>query len=234
MAWQVPGAVTSDSRLDQLGARDATRAFMNKVYAWMVGGLALTAGTAFVVASTPALLQVVMPLFMPLIIAELVLVLAFSFLAHKVSSPVAALMFLGYAFLNGLTFSVIFLAYTGASIGGTFATTALMFGALSLYGTVTKKDLSAWGTFLFMGLIGVLIASVVNIFLGSGMLGFVISCAGVVVFAGLTAYDTQKLRSLYAQHGGERGNMAINGALQLYLDFINLFIMLLRLFGQRR
>jgi uncharacterized protein len=227
------GAVSSELNARAVHSQDAVRVFMNRVYGWMMAGLALTAGTAMVVASSRALLGMVLPMFYPLVIAELVVVLAFSFLSHKVSAPIAGLMFLGYAFLNGLTFSVLFLAYTQASIAGAFASTALTFGALSVYGTVTKKDLSAWGTFLFMGLIGVVIASIVNIFLASSALGFILSCAGVVVFAGLTAYDTQKLRSIAAQ-GGATGNLAINGALTLYLDFINLFIMLLRLFGSRR
>lgn len=232
MRYQVPGAVTSDAQ--QGLAQDATRAFMTRVYAWMFGGLMLTAGTAFVVAATPALMQAVLPLFYPLIIAELVLVFAFSFLVHKVNPVVAALMFLGYAFLNGLTFSVLSLVYTGASIASTFAVTSLMYGGLTVYGATTKKDLSPWRTFLFMGLIGIVLASIVNIFLASGMLNFVLGCAGVLVFAGLTAYDNQKLREMHRAHGDARGTLAINGALQLYLDFINLFISLLRLFGQRR
>jgi FtsH-binding integral membrane protein len=142
-------------------------------------------------------------------------------------------MFLGYAFLSGLTFSVIGLRYTGASIAGVFATTSLMFGGMTVYGAVTKKDLSPWRTFLFMGVWGIFIASIVNIFLGSGLLNFVLGCAGVLVFAGLTAYDNQKLREMHRAHG-DGGNLAINGALVLYLDFINLFISLLRLFGGRR
>ncbi len=233
MGYEVRGAVTGDGQVGSVGAADATRAFMQKVYLWMMGGIMLTAATAFVVATTPALLQIVLPLYLPLIIAELVLVVAFSFLSQKASAPVAALMFLGYAFLSGLTFSVIGLRYTGASIAGVFATTSLMFGGMTVFGAVTKKDLGPWGTFLFMGLWGIVIASIVNIFLGSGMLSFVLGCAGVIVFAGLTAYDNQKLRQMHRAHG-DRGNLAINGALILYLDFINLFISLLRLFGGRR
>jgi uncharacterized protein len=234
MRYQAPGAVSSEAYGRLQGARDSTRTFMNRVYAWMVAGLALTAGTAFFVGTSPALLHAVAPMIWPLFFVQLGLVLAFSFLSHKVSPVVAALMFLGYAFANGILFSTLALAYTGASIAGAFLSTSVTFGALSLYGTVTKKDLSAWGTFLFMGLIGIVVASIVNIFLGSGMLSFVLGCAGVLVFAGLTAYDTQRLRSMHAQLGDSRGNLAINGALQLYLDFINLFISLLRLFGDRR
>jgi FtsH-binding integral membrane protein len=234
MRYPVPGAVTVDAQQRSAGALEATRAFMGKVYGWMTAGMALTAGTALIVASTPALLRVVMPMFYPLMIAEVALVLAFSFLSRRVSGAVAALMFMAYAFLNGLTFSVLFLAYTGGSIAGAFASTALAFGGLTVYGAVTKRDLSPMRTFLVMGLWGIFFASIINIFMASGMLNFVLGCAGVLVFSGLTAYDNQKLRQMHAAYGDEKGTMAIHGALTLYLDFINLFISLLRLFGQRR
>lgn len=233
MAFEVRGAVSGDVVGGRADQASATSAFMTRVYAWMMAGIAITAVTAFVVVTTPALLQVVLPLYLPLIIAELVLVIAFSFLSQKVSAPVAAMMFLGYAFLSGLTFSVIGLRYTGASIAGVFATTSLMYGGMTVFGAVTKKDLSPWRTFLVMGIWGIFIASIVNLFLGSGLLNFVLGCAGVLVFAGLTAYDNQKLREMHRAFG-DRGNLAINGALMLYLDFINLFISLLRLFGSRR
>ncbi len=234
MAWQTPGSV-GISNNSQIVADEATRTYMSAVYRWMVAGLAITGVTAVVVASNASLAQAVMGLYLPLIIGELVLVMALSFLAPKVSGPVAALMFLGYAFMTGLTFSVLFLRYSLGSIGSTFFITAGAFGALSIYGTVTKKNLSSWSTFLFMGLIGVVLAGVVNIFLQSSGLSFVIACAGVLVFAGLTAYDTQKLREHHAnmQHKS-RSSAAITGALILYLDFINLFLMLLRLLGNRR
>lgn len=216
-------------------AQESANVFMAKVYRWMVGGLALTGVTSWVVASNQALAATMLRLFVPLLVAELVCVLAFSFIASRVSGAVAALLFLGYAFLNGLTFSIIFLVYELGSIASVFAITAVMFGALSIYATTTKRDLSGWGTFLFMGLIGIIAAGVVNLFIGSGMLQFVIACAGVVIFAGLTAYDTQKLRAMHASSGfNSAGALAIVGALILYLDFVNLFLKLLQLFGRRR
>jgi FtsH-binding integral membrane protein len=235
MAWQTPGSDVGIRNNTQIVADEATRTYMTAVYRWMVAGLAITGITAVGVASNAQLQQMVLGFYLPLIVGELVLVLALSFLAPKVSGPVAALMFTGYAFMTGLTFSVLFLRYSLGSIGSTFFITAGAFGALSIYGTVTKKNLSTWSTFLFMGLIGVILAGVVNIFLQSSGLSFVIACAGVLVFAGLTAYDTQKLREHHANMGHKsRGSAAITGALILYLDFINLFLMLLRLLGNRR
>jgi FtsH-binding integral membrane protein len=146
---------------------------------------------------------------------------------------VATLLFLGYSLLNGVTLSIVFLVYTAESIGSTFVVTAAMFGAMSVYGYVTKKDLTSWGSFLFMGLIGVVIASVVNIFLRSDSVSWVVSAIGVIVFTGLTAYDTWKLKELAAA-GHEGRKPAILGALTLYLDFINLFLMMLRFMGGRR
>lgn len=216
-------------------AQESARVFMQRVYWWMSFGLALTGLTAFVVAMNQSLTALVLSMFMPLLVVEFIVVIAFSFLQSKVSGPVAAAMFIGYAFLNGLTFSVIFLAYELGSIGVTFAITAGMFGAMSVYGTVTKKDLSGWGSFLLMGLVGIIIAGVVNMFVRSSMMTFVTSCAGVVIFAGLTAYDTQKLRQHHANSGfSSAQSLAITGALMLYLDFINLFLKLLQLFGRRR
>jgi FtsH-binding integral membrane protein len=151
------------------------------------------------------------------------------------SRRLAGAMFIGYAALTGMTLSIYFLIYTAGSIGQAFLMTAGTFGAMSLYGTVTKKDLSGWSAFLFMGLVGVVIASVINIFTRSDMLGFVTACACVVVFAGLTAYDTQKLRQMHASTGySAAASISIVGALTLYLDFINLFLALLRIFGRRR
>lgn len=216
-------------------AEESASAFMAKVYRWMVAGLALTAGTAFFVASNQEAFALVRGLYLPLIIAELGVVLVFSFIAHKISGPVAGAMFLGYSFLSGLTLSAIFFRYNLGSISTSFFITSAMFGAMSVYGTVTKKDLSAWSTFLLMGLIGVVMAGVANIIMHSDFLSFVLSCAAVVVFAGLTAYDTQKLRQMHASSGySSAGSLAINGALVLYLDFINLFLNILRLFGSRR
>jgi FtsH-binding integral membrane protein len=144
-------------------------------------------------------------------------------------------LFLGYSVLTGLTMSVIFLIYTRSSIGSAFLLTAGTFGAMSVFGTVTRKNLSSWATFLIMGAIGIFIASIVQVFMQSPMLNFVLGCAGVLVFAGLTAYDTQKLREMHAGSGySSAATLSIVGALVLYLDFINLFLSLLRLFGDRR
>lgn len=235
MAWQTPGSDVGIRSNNEILTDEAARTYMGAVYRWMVAGLAITGITAVAVASNAQLQQMVMGFYLPLIIGEVVLVLALSFLARRVSGPVAGLMFVGYAFMTGLTFSVLFLVYRLGSIGSTFFITAGAFGALSIFGTVTKKNLSSWSTFLFMGLIGVVLAGVVNLFLHSSGLSFVIACAGVLVFAGLTAYDTQKLRENHASMGHKsRGSAAITGALILYLDFINLFLMLLRLLGNRR
>lgn len=216
-------------------------AFMAGVYRWMMLGLLLTAGTAWFTATNPAMLQIVFGtpfVFFGLIIAELGLVLAISAAIHRLSAATASGLFLLYSALNGVTLSSVLLAYTGASVVQAFVVTAGMFGAMSVYGLVTKKDLTSWGSFLFMGLIGIVIASLVNMFLQSSAMSFVLSGLGVIVFTGLTAYDTQKLKEM-----GDSAPMndalairrgTILGALTLYLDFINLFLMLLRLFGGRR
>lgn len=219
---------------------EATRAFLRRVYFFMSIGLGVTGLVALAMLSSPAALQFVFGtpgVFMGLIIAELLLVVAFSAAAPKVSSTVAALMFFGYAALSGVTFSVIFLRYTLGSIGSTFLITGGMFAALSFYGLVTKRDLSSVGSFCMMGLFGFIIASVVNIFLKSPMLYWLATFAGVIVFTGLTVYDTAKLKALGAEvgsEGEEHTKAALQGALILYLDFINLFLLLLRLFGRRR
>lgn len=214
----------------------AQRAFMTQVYGWMFVGLGVTALTAFVTASSEAIFVPVMNHFMLLIAVEFGLVLALSFLAQRLSAALAGLLFLVYAMVNGLTLSAIFFVYQLGSITSAFGITAGVFGAMTLYATVTRKDLSAWGSFLFIGLIGVLVAGIVNVFVRNDMMGFVVSCACVVVFAGLTAYDTQKLRTYFAAAwaGGGVASLAVVGALTLYLDFINLFLALLRLFGRRR
>lgn len=227
-----PSYVDSNTRIL---AQESARAFMAGVYRWMVLGLAVTGGTALYVASNGALFESLLPWMRPLILVELGLVLALSWLASRINGVVAGALFLAYALLNGVTFSVIFSIYQLGSIASVFFVTAATFGALSLYGTFTKKDLSAWGTFLIMGLFGLVIAGVVNLFLHSEAVTFVTSCAGVVVFAGLTAWDTQKLRAFHASMGfSSAASLSIAGALTLYLDFINLFISLLRLMGKRR
>ncbi|GMU58479.1 MAG: Bax inhibitor-1/YccA family protein [Myxococcales bacterium] len=216
-------------------AQESARVFMQRVYWWMTMGLGLTGITSWVVASNQALFAALAPHFMILMLGGFGIVLLFSFIAQKVSGPVAAGMFLIYAFINGLVFSVLFYVYELGSIASAFFITAAGFAAMSVYGTVTKKNLSAWAPFLFIGLIGIIIAGIVNIFLQSDMLGFVKSAAAVVIFAGLTAYDTQKLRQYHASSGfSSAQSLAIHGALILYLDFINLFLALLRLFGRRR
>jgi hypothetical protein len=233
MAWQ--SGLQSNLPVDQVLVEESQRTFMSRIYRWMFAGLALTGGIAFYTVTNEALLGFVMKSYWFLIIAELGLVLALSFLVRRLSASTAGLMFVAYASLNGLTLSGIFLAYRLGSVAQAFFVTAGAFGAMSLYGTVTKKDLTSWGSFLYMGLIGLVIAGVVNFFLHSGLLSFVWSCVSVVVFTGLTAYDTQKLRRMH-EMGGEGGvqALAIVGALTLYLDFINLFLSILRLFGKRR
>jgi FtsH-binding integral membrane protein len=215
----------------------AQQQYLSKVYGWMVGGLLLTGGTAWWVAITPAVLQTIMGMMLFLILAEFGLVIYLSARIGKMSKNAAILSFLTFSFINGLTLSVILLIYTEESIYTTFIITAVMFGAISLYGFTTKKSLSAMGSFMFMGLIGIIIASVVNMFIESSALNFAISIIGVIVFAGLTAWDTQKLKEMYMiQYQGNdmETKGAIIGALTLYLDFINLFLFLLRLFGNRR
>ncbi|GAM10387.1 inner membrane protein YbhL [Geobacter sp. OR-1] len=203
---------------------------MGAVYGWMAAGLALTAIVSMAVVSSPALLNMLYGnrmMFFGLMIVELGLVFAISGFAVRMGTVTAAPLFLLYSALNGVTISGIFLVYTGQSITSAFVTTAGTFGAMSVYGLVTKRDLTSLGSFCFMGLIGIVIASIVNIFLHSNMMQFVISGIGLIVFIGLTAYDTQKLK-------GVRGGAAVAGALALYLDFINIFLMMLQLFGDRR
>ena len=203
-------------------------------------GLATTAVVSLYTASSPTMLQFIFGtpmVFVGLIIAELALVLALSAGINRVQSSSAVAMFFIYSALNGLTLSAVFLTYTSASIASTFFVTAGTFGIMSVYGYTTKKDLTSWSSFLFMGLIGIVLASLVNIFLKSESIYWVITYAGVIVFVGLTAYDTQKIKQLglqgFADSESERKG-AVIGALQLYLDFINLFLMLLRIFGRQR
>lgn len=220
---------------------EVVNAFMRGVYGWMTGGLALTAGIALYVASNPSLVQAIFSntmIVILLIIAQFGLVITLSAAIRKLSPGTAGGLFLLYSALTGVTFSVIFLAYTQADIFKAFLTAGGMFGAMSIYGMTTKKDLTSWGSFLFMGLIGLVIAMVVNIFLASAMMDFVISIIGVIIFTGLTAYDTQRLKDMGDVAPGRDGaavkRATILGALTLYLDFINLFLMLLRLFGGGR
>ena len=220
---------------------EAVNAFLRGVYGWMCLGLFVTAAAALFTVSSPALMQAVFGnqvLLIVLIVAELGLVIGLSAAINRLSAGTASLLFLAYSALNGVTLSAIFVVYSPAVIIKAFLVSGGMFGAMSLYGLLTKKDLTSFGSFLFMGLIGIVIAMVVNIFLKSAMMDFVVSCLGVLIFTGLTAYDTQKLRRfgesapLDDATAVRRG--AILGALTLYLDFINLFLMLLRLFGGNR
>ena len=218
----------------------ASASFFPKVYGWMTAGLALTALAAVFTLTSEGLLQLIFGnrlVFYGLIIGELGLVIALSAAINRISSLAATLMFLLYSALNGVTFAGIFLMYTSSSIASTFLVASGTFAAMGLYGYATKRDLTGWGSFLFMGLIGIVIASLVNIFLQSAMITWVTTYIGVFVFVGLTAYDTQKLKRIgeggFAD-GESQKKAAILGALTLYLDFINLFLMLLRIMGNRR
>jgi FtsH-binding integral membrane protein len=205
-------------------------------YRWMSLGLALTGAVAMGVASSPAALRFLFSspiVYFGLFFAQLGLVVALSSMAHRVSSAAAATMFFVYAALTGVTFSTLFLLYTRASIAGTFFVTAGSFAGLSAVGLVSKRDLSGVGRFAIFALFGILIAGVVNVFLASSGLNLLLTIGGVLVFGVLTAYDTQKLRNLFAS-GEVHGNLPIVGALTLYLDFVNMFLFLLRLFGSRR
>ena len=236
MPFDASARVAARDQVLVRGASDVERRFMTAVYRWMTLGLALTAGVAYSVASSEAALQLVLGnrvVFFGMIIAEFGLVIWISAAANRLSAAAAGGLFLLYSALNGATLSVVLLMYTGSSVALAFVTTAGTFGAMSVFATVTRRDLTSWGSFLMMGLVGIVIASVVNIFLRSGAMSFVISCAAVVVFTGLAAYDTQKLRAL-ARAGGGAAAMPVNGALALYLDFVNLFLALLRLLGDRR
>ncbi|MDE0887489.1 MAG: Bax inhibitor-1/YccA family protein [Myxococcota bacterium] len=214
--------------------------FMIRVYNWMTTGLGITGLVAYSVADTPALTDIIfgnaiIPIV--LIIAQIGLVFWLAARVMQMSAQQAMGVFVLYAALTGVTFSVVFLTYTASSITSTFLVTAGTFGAMSFYGYTTKKDLTSWGSFLFMGLIGIIIASVVNIFLQSSAMYWVITYAGVLIFVGLTAYDTQKIKemNILGNEGTEEDTKeAIRGALSLYLDFINLFLMLLRVMGTRR
>ncbi|PIE56598.1 MAG: hypothetical protein CSA34_02985 [Desulfobulbus propionicus] len=220
--------------------QEASTVFLAKVFTWMAIGLGVTGLVAFATAQSGlAIALASSPLFFVLMLVELGLVFYLSARVDKMQPTTATGLFMGYSFLNGLVLSMIFLAYTGGSIAGTFAIAAGMFGAMALYGMVTKRDLSGLGSFMFMGLVGIIIASVVNIFLRSSSLDWAISGIGVVVFVGLTAYDVQKIKNMGEQGIMQQGEAAIQkgaiiGALALYLDFINLFLMLLRFFGGSR
>jgi FtsH-binding integral membrane protein len=229
------------------GAIDAgLRAYMLRVYNYMLSGLVLTGITAWIVATVPAVRDVffvttargvgLSGLGWVALLAPLGLVLLLSWRINSMSLRGAQGLFWGYAALMGVSLAPILLLYTGASVAEVFFITAATFGAMSLWGYTTKSDLTGMGSFLFMGLIGIIIASVVNFFLQSAMIQWVVSFAGVLIFTGLTAYDTQWIKNMYVANddGTVAGRKAIFGALKLYLDFINLFMMLMRIMGDRR
>ncbi len=217
------------------------RSFVTKVYKWMGFGLLLTALAAYLAASSETFISMLsqnMMIFYLLIIGELGLVIYLSTRIQKMSAEAAAGSFIVYSILNGLTISLLLLMYTGESIAATFLSTALTFGAMSVYGYYTKRDLTTMGSYLYMALIGLIIASVVNIFWANGTLYWIISYVGILIFVGLTAYDTQKIKKIGVTVNMDDSQtsqkLAIIGALALYLDFINLFLMLLRVAGDRR
>lgn len=225
--------------MDQTQVQLRVGTFVRSVYNWMAIGLALTGLVAYFVAHTPVLFSIAMKAFILFAIAELVLVFALSARIGKMQPSTATAMFIGYAILNGVTLSAIFIIYAKALIASTFFICALMFAGLSIFGWVTKKDLTGVGNFMFMGLIGILIASVVNIFIQSSGMQMIISYIGVLVFAGLTAYDTQTIKHMaMSQPAGTSAGVvrkgAIIGALKLYLDFILMFQFLLTILGGSR
>jgi FtsH-binding integral membrane protein len=234
----------SEARTTPLGRESSADSatlvqFFNSVYAWMASGVALSALVAWWVSTQPQLMAQIFrgPALIILFIVQIGLVIAVSAAINKISATVATALFMLYSALNGLTLSAIFIVYTGASLVATFAAAAGMFGAMSVYGFVTKRDLSRLGSLLFMALIGLVIATVVNIFWANSMLYWIITYAGILIFVGLTAYDTQNLKRIALQTADNpsmAARLAISGALKLYLDFINLFLLLLRVMGDRR
>jgi FtsH-binding integral membrane protein len=217
----------------------AVASFFNSVYAWMCAGLALTAVVAGWVSVRPDVMLHIFngPALIGLFIAQIVLVGVISAATRRLSATVATALFLLYAALMGLTLSGIFLVYTAASIAGAFVASAAMFGVMSFIGMVTKADLSGLGKLMFMGLIGLIVASLVNVFFAHGAITWLLSYIGVVIFVGLTAYDTQRLKQFALATAGDQAmasRLAVNGALMLYLDFLNLFLFLLQIMGQGR
>lgn len=222
---------------------EGLRSYMLKIYNYMTGGLAVTGIISYLIANNPSFLRL---FFTPTgysgfgwlaLLAPLIMVFAFGWVVNRGTIAQVQAMFWGFSALMSVSLAPIFLIYTGASITRVFLITAATFGALSLYGYTTKKDLSGWGSFLFIGLIGLIIASIVNFFMQSPGLYYALSYIGILIFAGLTAYDTQNLKNMYYQSGmgGDTADrIAISGALSLYLDFINMFLYLLRLLGDRR
>ncbi len=216
------------------------RAHMNAVYGLMSIAMLITGGVAFIVGNNEPMLVAIFgtPLKWAVMFAPLIVVFAFGAMINRMSAAVAQMVFWGFAALMGLSISFIFAVYTGVSIAQTFLVTAIAFAGLSLWGYTTKKDLSGWGTFLIMGVIGLIVAMIVNIFLQSPAIMFAVSALGVLIFAGLTAYDTQSIKNEYIAHAAHGDaewmqKSAIMGALRLYLDFLNMFMFLLQFLGNR-
>lgn len=221
--------------------RSSLQTFMAQVYGWMMVGLLLTAFVAWYTASTETVMMYIFSnklVFWGLIIFQLAIVFVISGMVQRLSAGVATSLFMLYSVLTGLLLSSIFFIYTEGSIASAFVVSAGMFGIMSLYGYITKRDLSGLGNILLMGLIGLLLATVVNIWLASDTLMWITTYLGVIIFVGMTAYDTQQLKNIAAQSGAFDSSMqrkvAIIGALSLYLDFINLFLYMLRILGNRR
>lgn len=230
----------SNTTQSEVSMTSVFASLMRKVYLWMTFALAASGLAAYYVATSPRLLQAIYGnsyMMWVLIIAELALVIGLTAAIRKLSFPVAALMFAVYSIVNGVVLSSIFLAYTMSSIATTFFATAGTFGAMAVIGSVTKKDLTKIGSYALMGLIGVIIASVINIFVGNGVMDIIISIIGILIFVGLTTYDAQKIKQMMLAAddvNDETQKLAVIGALSLYLDFINLFLYLLRFLGRGR
>jgi FtsH-binding integral membrane protein len=241
MVWQNPqqggafGSAMTD--VEAQGRSALATQFLNQVFGWMAGGLATSGAVAYAVLSSAALYGTVQRHFLLFAILQLVAVMVFSGMLQRMSVAVAAATFLGYSALTGLTLGVIVSMYTTASVANAFFVSAGTFGAMAVIGATTKKNLSGLGSFLMMGVIAILIASVVNFFLHSGALDFAVSILGALIFTGLAAVDVQRFKSmgfLGFSTTREASQMALRGALNLYLDFINMFLFLLRIFGDRR
>lgn len=232
----------TNNRYSEVSLSEAMPLVMRKVYLWMSLALLCSGITAYLTANNPQILQLVFtnaPVFYGIIIAEVVMVIAISSAINRLSFSTASLLFALYSVLTGLIMSSIFVVYTESSILSTFLITAGTFAVMSLWGYITKKDLSSWGNILFMALLGLVIATVVNIFMKSTQLMWITTYAGVIIFVGLTAYDTQKIKRLVSQYSSEEldeqsSKIALLGSLTLYLDFINLFYYLLRILGRRK
>lgn len=236
MVISYPRYMQNYPSLSKTNAVDVVRTFLARTYSWMAAGLALTAAVAFIIAQNPVLTMQIMEWRMPLFFLQLGLVFGLSFLVPRIPSVLAGLLFMVYATITGLVFSALLFAYSPAAVITAFASTAGTFGIMSVLGFVIKKDLSGMGRFFMFALIGLIIAIIANIFLASSLMTTIISAIGVLLFAGLTAYDTQMLKNMALSgiegEGAERA--AIHGALSLYLNFINMFIFILNLIGGSR